>query len=103
MKSQNIRIRLQAYEHRLLDKCVLDIVETAERTGAKVVGPVPLPTRIEKFTVNRSPHIDKKAREQFELRTHKRFLDIVDSSPLTIDALIKMDLAAGVHVDLKLQ
>ena len=102
MAKQRIRIRLKAYDHRLLDQSALQIVETAQRTGADVVGPVPLPTRIEKFTVNRSPHVDKKSREQFEMRTHKRLLDIVDPTPQTVDALMKLDLAAGVDVEIKL-
>jgi small subunit ribosomal protein S10 len=86
MESQNIRIRLKAFDHRVLDQSTLEIVNTAKRTGAQVRGPIPLPTRIEKFTVNRSPHIDKKSREQFEIRTHKRVLDIVDPTPQTVDA-----------------
>ena len=102
MAKQRIRIRLKAYDHRLLDQSAAQIVETAQRTGADVVGPVPLPTRIEKFTVNRSPHVDKKSREQFEIRTHKRVLDIVDPTPQTVDALMKLDLAAGVDVEIKL-
>jgi small subunit ribosomal protein S10 len=102
MAKQRIRIRLKAYDHRLLDQSAAQIVETAQRTGADVVGPVPLPTRIEKFTVNRSPHVDKKSREQFEMRTHKRLLDIVDPTPQTVDALMKLDLAAGVDVEIKL-
>ena len=103
MASTNkIRIRLKAYDHKILDQSAGRIVETAESTGAKVAGPVPLPTRIEKFTVNRSPHIDKKSREQFEMRTHKRLLDIVDPTPQTVDALMKLDLAAGVDVEIKL-
>ena len=97
-----IRIRLRAFDNRLLDKSAADIVETAKRTRARVSGPIPLPTRIEKFTVNRSPHIDKKSREQFEMRTHKRLLDIVDPTPQTVDALMKLDLAAGVDVEIKL-
>ena len=97
-----IRIRLKAFDHQLLDKSTTDIVETARRTGAQVRGPIPLPTRIEKFTVNRSPHVDKKSREQFEMRTHKRLLDIVDPTPQTVDALMKLDLAAGVDVEIKL-
>ena len=100
---QRIRIRLKAYDHRLLDQSALQIVETAQRTGAEVVGPVPLPTRIEKYTVLRSPHIDKKSREQFEIRTHKRLLDIVDPTPQTVDALMKLDLASGVDVEIKLK
>ncbi len=102
MAKQRIRIRLKAYDHRLLDQSAGQIVETAQRTGADVVGPVPLPTRIEKFTVLRSPHIDKKSREQFEMRTHKRVLDIVDPTPQTVDALMKLDLSAGVDVEIKL-
>ena len=102
MARQRIRIRLKAYDHRLLDQSALQIVETAQRTGAEVVGPVPLPTRIEKFTVNRSPHVDKKSREQFEIRTHKRLLDIIEPTPQTVDALMKLDLAAGVDVEIKL-
>jgi small subunit ribosomal protein S10 len=102
MNGQNIRIRLKAFDHRILDASTREIVSTAKRTGASVRGPVPLPTRIEKFTVNRSPHVDKKSREQFEMRTHKRLLDIVDPTPQTVDALMKLDLAAGVDVEIKL-
>ena len=102
MDNQNIRIRLRAYDHRVLDQSTSEIVSTAKRTGAQVRGPIPLPTRIERFTVNRSPHIDKKSREQFEVRTHKRLLDIVDPTPQTVDALMKLDLAAGVDVEIKL-
>ena len=102
MESQNIRIRLKAFDHRVLDQSTAEIVNTARRTGAGVRGPIPLPTRIEKFTVLRSPHIDKKSREQFEIRTHKRLLDIVDPTPQTVDALMKLDLAAGVDVEIKL-
>ena len=102
MQSQNIRIRLKAFEYRVLDASTQEIVNTAKRTGAQVRGPIPLPTRIEKFTVNRSPHIDKKSREQFEMRTQKRLLDIVDPTPQTVDALMKLDLAAGVDVEIKL-
>lgn len=101
METQNIRIRLKAYDHRLLDQSTMEIVSTAKRTGATVRGPVPLPTRRELYTVNRSPHIDKKSREQFEIRTHKRVLDILDWSPQTVDALMKLDLAAGVDVEIK--
>src|SRR3979490_562591 len=101
MNGQNIRIRLKAFDHRILDASTREIVETAKRTGAQVRGPIPLPTKIEKFTVNRSPHIDKKSREQFEMRTHKRLLDIVDPTPETVDALMKLDLAAGVDVEIK--
>jgi small subunit ribosomal protein S10 len=103
MESQNIRIRLKAFDHRVLDQSTSEIVNTAKRTGAQVRGPIPLPTRIERFTVNRSPHIDKKSREQFEIRTHKRLLDIVDPTPQTVDALMKLDLAAGVDVEIKLK
>jgi small subunit ribosomal protein S10 len=101
MESQNIRIRLKAFDHRVLDQAASEIVNTAKRTGARIRGPIPLPTRIERFTVNRSPHIDKKSREQFEIRTHKRLLDIVDPTPQTVDALMKLDLAAGVNVEIK--
>ena len=100
--NQNIRIRLKAFDHRVLDQSTKEIVSTAKRTGAQVRGPIPLPTRIEKFTVNRSPHVDKKSREQFEIRTHLRLLDIVDPTPQTVDALMKLDLAAGVDVEIKL-
>jgi small subunit ribosomal protein S10 len=103
MESQNIRIRLKAFDHRVLDQSTGEIVTTAKRTGAGVRGPIPLPTRIEKFTVLRSPHVDKKSREQFEIRTHKRLLDIVDPTPQTVDALMKLDLAAGVDVEIKLK
>jgi len=102
MNSQNIRIRLKAFDHRVLDQSTLEIVNTAKRTGAEVRGPIPLPTRIEKYTVLRSPHVNKKSREQFEIRTHKRVLDIVDPTPQTVDALMKLDLAAGVDVEIKL-
>ena len=102
MARQRIRIRLKAFDHKILDQSAQQIVTTAERTGAKVAGPVPLPTRIEKFTVNRSPFIDKDSREQFEMRTHKRVLDIVDPTPQTVDALMKLDLSAGVDVEIKL-
>ncbi|MEK9660719.1 MAG: 30S ribosomal protein S10 [Alphaproteobacteria bacterium] len=102
MDSQHIRIRLKAFDHRVLDVSAKEIVGTAKRTGAEVRGPIPLPTRIEKFTVLRSPHVDKKSREQFEIRTHKRLLDIIDPTPQTVDALMKLDLAAGVDVEIKL-
>ncbi|WGF88607.1 30S ribosomal protein S10 [Marinivivus vitaminiproducens] len=102
MDTQNIRIRLKAFDHRVLDSSVREIVNTAKRTGARVQGPIPLPTRMERFTVLRSPHVDKKSREQFEVRTHKRLLDIVDPTPQTVDALMKLDLAAGVDVEIKL-
>lgn len=100
--AQNIRIRLKSFDHRILDKSTSEIVATAKRTGASVRGPIPLPTRTERFTVNRSPHVNKKSREQFEIRTHKRMLDIVDPTPQTVDALMKLDLAAGVDVEIKL-
>ena len=102
MDSQNIRIRLKAFDHRVLDQSTGEIVNTAKRTGAQVRGPIPLPNRIQKFTILRGPHVDKKSREQFEIRTHKRLLDIVDPTPQTVDALMKLDLAAGVDVEIKL-
>jgi len=102
MAKQKIRINLKAFDHRLLDQSVHEIVETAKRTGAKVAGPVPLPTRINKFTVLRSPHVDKKSREQFEMRNHKRLVDIIDPTQKTLDALTELDLPAGVHVEIKL-
>tara|TARA_Y100000588_G_scaffold353860_1_gene407608 strand:+ start:51 stop:359 length:309 start_codon:yes stop_codon:yes gene_type:complete len=102
MENQNIRIRLKAFDHRVLDTSTGEIVDTAKRTGAEVRGPIPLPTKIEKYTVLRSPHVDKKSREQFEMRTHKRLLDIIDPTPQTVDALMKLDLAAGVDVEIKL-
>ena len=102
MESQNIRIRLRAYDSKLLDTSTSDIINTANRTGAKVKGPIPLTTRIEKFTVNKSPFIDKKSRDQFEIRTHNRLLDIIDPTPQTVDALMKLDLSAGVEVDIKI-
>ena len=102
MENQKIRIKLKAFEHKILDKAVRDIVNTAKRTGARVVGPIPLPTRIEKFVVTRSPHVDKKSREQFEIRTHKRMIDIFEHNPQTIDALMKLELSAGVDVEIKL-
>jgi len=102
MEHQNIRIRLKAFDHRVLDVSTLEIVNTARRTGASVRGPITLPTKFERYTVNRSPHVDKKSREQFEIRTHKRLLDIVDPTPQTVDALMKLDLAAGVDVEIKL-
>ena len=102
MKEQNIRIRLKAYDHRVLDTSAKEILETAKRTGADVVGPIPLPTRIEKFTVLRSPHIDKKSREQFEIRTHKRLIDILEPTSKTIDSLTRLNLPAGVDISIKL-
>ena len=100
--SQNIRIRLKAYDHRVLDNSTKEIVNTAKRTGARVRGPIPLPTNIERFTVNRSPHVDKKSREQFEMRRYKRLIDIIDPTQRTLDALTELDLPAGVHVEIKL-
>ena len=102
MDSQNIRIRLKAFDHRVLDQSTGEIVNTAKRTGAQVRGPIPLPNRIQKFTILRGPHVDKKSREQFEGGTHKRLLDIIDPTPQTVDALMKLDLAAGVDVEIKL-
>jgi small subunit ribosomal protein S10 len=101
MQRQKIRIRLKAFDHRILDASTREIVSTAKRTGAQVRGPIPLPTHIERFTVNRSPHIDKKSREQFEIRTHKRMLDILEPTPQTVDALMKLDLASGVDVQIQ--
>ncbi|MCL4491707.1 MAG: 30S ribosomal protein S10 [Nitrospirae bacterium] len=100
--SQKIRIKLKAYDHRLLDQSVREIVDTAQRTGARIAGPVPLPTKISKYTILRSPHVDKKSREQFEIRTHKRLIDIYDPTPDTVDALMKLELASGVDVEIKL-
>ena len=100
--TQKIRIRLKGYDHRLLDQSAVEIMDTAKRTGAKVSGPIPLPTRINRWTVLRSPHVDKKSREQFEIRTHKRLMDILDPTPQTVDALMKLGLAAGVDVEIKL-
>jgi small subunit ribosomal protein S10 len=96
-----IRIRLRAFDHQLLDKSASDIVETAKRTGARVAGPIPLPTHISRYTVLRGPHVDKKSREQFEIRTHKRLLDILEPTQQTLDALMKLDLSAGVDVEIK--
>ena len=100
--NQKIRIKLKAYDHRLLDQSVKEIVDTASRTGARISGPIPLPTKISKFTVLRAPHVDKKSREQFEIRTHKRLIDIFDPTPDTVDALMKLELASGVDVEIKL-
>ena len=102
MESQDIRIRLRAFDNKLLDTSATDIINTAKRTGAKVRGPIPLPTKKEKFTVNKSPHVDKKSRDQLEIRTHNRLLDIIDPTPQTVDALMKLDLSAGVEVDIKI-
>jgi small subunit ribosomal protein S10 len=101
MLNEKIRIRLKAYDHRVLDQSTSEIVETAKRTGARVAGPIPLPTVKNKWTVLRSPHVDKKSREQFEIRTHKRLMDILDPTPQTVDALMKLDLPAGVDVEIK--
>jgi small subunit ribosomal protein S10 len=100
--NEKIRIKLKAYDHRVLDLSVREIVDTAHRTGARIAGPVPLPTMINKYTVLRSPHVDKKSREQFEIRTHKRLIDIYEATPQTVDALMKLELAAGVDVEIKL-
>ena len=102
MKGQRIRIKLQGFDYRVIDQSAQDIVETAKRSGARVSGPIPLPTRIEKLSVNRSPHVDKKSMEQFETRTHKRLIDIIEPTAQTVDALMKLDLAAGVDVEIKL-
>ena len=102
MNSQKIRIKLRAYDHKLLDQSAQEIVDTAKRTGARIAGPIPLPTKISRYCVLRSPHIDKKSREQFEIRTHKRLLDILDPTQQTVDALMKLDLSAGVDVEIKL-
>ncbi len=101
MLNEKIRIRLKAFDYRILDTSTYEIVDTARRTGARVVGPIPLPTHIARFTVNRSPHVDKKSREQFEIRTHKRLLDIYEPTSGTVDALMKLELPAGVDVEIK--
>jgi len=102
MESQKIRIKLKAFDHRMIDRSASEIVDTAKRTGAIVKGPIPLPTRIERFTLLSSPHVNKKARDQYEIRTHKRIMDIVEPTEKTVDALMKLDLAAGVDVEIKL-
>ncbi len=102
MESQKIRIRLKAYDSKLLDQSSVEIVNTAKRTGARIIGPIPLPTSINKYCVLRSPHVDKKSREQFEIRTHKRLIDIMEPTQQTIDSLMKLDLSAGVDVEIKL-
>jgi len=102
MTNQRIRIRLKAYDHKLLDQSTSEIVATAKKTGARVAGPIPLPTKIRKFTVLRSPHVDKKSREQFEIRVHKRLIDILEPTQQTVDSLMKLDLSAGVDVEIKL-
>ena len=101
MGNDKIRIRLKGYDYRILDQSTAEIVDTARRSGAKVAGPIPLPTAISRWTVNRSPHVDKKSREQFEIRTHKRLLDILEPNQQTLDALMKLDLSAGVDVEIK--
>ncbi|MBC61700.1 MAG: 30S ribosomal protein S10 [Zetaproteobacteria bacterium] len=102
MKNQKIRIKLRGYDHRLIDRSAGEIVERAKRTGAKIAGPIPMPTAINRYTVLKSPHVDKKSREQFEMRTHKRMLDILEPKQQTIDALMKLDLASGIDVEIKL-
>ena len=102
MSDQRIRIRLKAFDHRLIDRSATEIVETAKRTGARVKGPIPLPTRTERYTILISPHVDKDARDQYEIRTYKRLMDIIDPTDKTVDALMKLDLAAGVDVQIKL-
>jgi small subunit ribosomal protein S10 len=102
MSDQKIRIKLKAYDHKLLDWSVAEIVETTKRTGAKVIGPTPLPTVRNRWTVLRSPHVDKKSREQFEIRTHKRIMEILEPTPQTVDALMKLDLSGGVDIEIKL-
>ncbi len=99
--ANKIRIRLKAYDHKLLDSSTNEIVDTAKRTGARVAGPIPLPTRINRYTVLRGPHVDKKSREQFEIRTHKRLIDILEPTQQTLDALMKLDLSAGVDVEIR--
>lgn len=101
MAQQKIRIRLKAFDYKLLDQSIAEIVETARRTGARVAGPIPLPTNINKYTVLRSPHVDKKSREQFEIRTHNRLIDILEPNQQTLDELMKLDLSAGVDVEIK--
>ncbi len=101
MSAEKIRIRLKAYDHKILDQSLQEIVETVRRTGAKIIGPIPLPTKISKYTVLRSPHSDKKSREQFEMRIHKRLIDIISPTPSTVDALMKINLPAGVDVEIK--
>jgi small subunit ribosomal protein S10 len=100
--AQKIRIRMKGFDHKLLDQSAAEILDTALRTGARTAGPIPLPTSIRKYTVLRGPHIDKKAREQFEIRTHRRLIDILDPTPQTVDALMKLELSAGVDVEIKL-
>jgi small subunit ribosomal protein S10 len=102
MENQKIRIRMKSYDHRLLDKSVVEVVNVAKKSGARIVGPIPLPTKMSKYTVLTSPHVDKKAREQFEIRVHKRLLDILEPTPKTVDMLSKLDLPAGIDVEIKL-
>src|ERR687885_1183873 len=102
LTKQRIRIRLKAYDHKILDQSATQIVDTAQRTGANVSGPVPLPTEINRYTVLRSPFIDKDSREQFEIRTHKRLIDVLEPTPKTVDALMRLNLPAGVHIEIKL-
>ena len=102
MNGQRIRIKLRGFDYRVIDQSASDIVDTAKRTGARVAGPIPMPTRIERYTVNRSPHVDKKSRDQLELRTHKRMMDITEWTPQTVDALQKLELAASVDIEIKL-
>jgi small subunit ribosomal protein S10 len=101
MNVQRIRIKLKAYDHKILDQSVNEIIDTVRRTGGRVAGPIPLPTRINKYTILRGPHVDKKSREQFEVRTHKRLIDIIEPTPQTLDALMKLDLSPGVEVEIK--
>ena len=101
MDKHNIRIRLKAYDHRLLDQSTVDIINTAKNTGAKISGPIPLPTKKKKYTVLRSPHVDKKSREQFETRTHHHLIDIINPTPQTVDALMKLDISSGVDLEIK--
>ena len=101
MLNQRVRIRMVAYDHKVLDQSALEIVETAKRTGARIKGPIPLPTRIERYTVLRSPHVDKKSREQFEIRTHKRLIDVLEPTAKTMDALAKLNVPAGVYIKIR--
>jgi len=101
-KGQKIRIRIQSYDHKILDQCVTDIIDTAKRTGAKISGPIPLPTKIERYTVLRSPHVDKKSREQFEIRTHNRLIDLTEPTSKTIDALRNLNVPVGVDIKIKI-
>ena len=101
MNGQRIRIKLRGFDYRVIDQSASDIVDTAKRTGARVAGPIPMPTRIERYTVNRSPHVDKKSREQFQTKIHKRMIDIINSTPKTVESLMKLDLPAGVDIEIK--